>query len=71
MEKTHAAQIRMDRADGRLTLCGEELHCGQVLQVLLVESVRPQWRTVRLEMGADWYLVGYQDITPAGLWARY
>lgn len=70
MEKNHVAQIRMDRADGRLTLCGEELHCGQVLQVLLVESVRPQWRTVRLEIAGDWYLYGYKHIDPVGLWAR-
>ena len=71
----HFAQIRYDDLHDRMVLGDNELHCGQCLEVLVASETQTSsnqavWIKTRLEMGADWYLVGLQDLQINGLFAR-
>lgn len=68
-------QIEYDADRDRLTLDGWDLHCGQLLDVLVPDRIGGgTWRTGRLEYSEDrgWYLIGeyVPDATQLpGLWA--
>lgn len=62
-------QIRYDAERDRL-MCGDvDLHCGQVVCVLMGDG---EWHEVALELdGADqWYLPHHPGVSPIGLWAQ-
>lgn len=70
-EKT-VAQLRYDPATDRLDFDGDSLHCGQCLEVLVVDGISGQtkWVETRLEYGDGWYLVGLVGYQVNGLFAR-
>ena len=60
-------QLIYDPSSGRYEIDGEELHCGDVLQVLIGDS----WVDTRIEIANDaWYLVGLNEYRLDGLRAR-
>lgn len=64
-------QIAYDQASDRLQLGGTPLHCGDILEVLILDSDGfPRWTEARLEYEDEWYLVGHNNIQPCGLFAR-
>lgn len=64
-------QIAYDQASDRLQLGGTPLHCGDILEVLILDSDGfPQWTEARLECEDEWYLVSHNNIQPCGLFAR-
>ena len=64
------AQLRHDPTSGRLEFNGDGLHCGECLEVLVIQDGEPVWIQTRLEYGSDWFLIGLQGIQPNGLFAR-
>ena len=42
------------------------LHCGETLEVL----IDGEWKSTRIEMDEDWYLVGLRNVELLGLRAR-
>lgn len=66
------AQLRYNPDTDRLDFDGYGLHCGQCLEVLLVDGVDGQvkWVETRLEYGDGWYLVGLVGYQANGLFAR-
>lgn len=71
MNKT-VAQLRYNPDTNRLDFDGDGLHCGQCLEVLVVDgaSGQPVWLQTRLEYGDGWYLVGLLGYQANGLFAR-
>lgn len=64
-------QIAYNPASDRLELGGTPLHCGDILEVLLLDGDNdPVWTETRLEYEDMWYLVGHENIQPCGLFAR-
>ena len=60
-------RLTYDPSTGRSEIDGEELHCGDVLQVLIGDS----WVDTRIEIANDeWYLVGLNEYRLDGLLAR-
>ena len=60
-------QLIYDPSSGRYEIDGEELHCGNVLQVLIGDS----WVDTRIEIANDdWYLVGLDEYRLDGLLAK-
>lgn len=61
-------RILFDADTGYLTLNGNELHCGDIVTVLICG----EWAEDRLELDSNdrWYLVGHPDIAPYGLTAK-
>ena len=60
-------QLIYDPSTGRYEIDGDELHCGDVFQVLIGES----WINTRIELSNDeWYLVGLNEYRLDGLLAR-
>lgn len=66
------AQLRHNPETGRLDFDGDGLHCGQTLEVLIVDGFdgKSKWVETRLEFDTDWYLVGLIGYQPNGLFAR-
>lgn len=67
-----AAQLVYDTDGDRLTFDGEELHCGDTLEVLICNGLngRTEWIETRLEYDDDWYLIGLLGYQVSGLFAR-
>lgn len=60
-------QLIYDPTSERYDIDGQELHCGDVLQVLISDS----WVDTRIELADDeWYLVGLDEYRLDGLLAR-
>lgn len=60
-------QLIYDPTSERYEIDGQELHCGDVLQVLIGDS----WVDTRIELNdAGWYLVGLGEYRLDGLLAR-
>lgn len=60
-------QLIYDPTSERYDIDGQELHCGDVLQVLIGDS----WVDTRIELADDeWYLVGLDEYRLDGLLAR-
>lgn len=60
------------RKGDRLQVDTQELHCGDVLQVLIYDGLTDssQWVETRLEHDQDFYLVGLWGYQIEGLFAR-
>lgn len=65
-------QIGYELERDRLTWDGWDIHCGQSMEVLLLDRIGGgTWRSVSFEYSDDgWYMPGYLDVSPIGLWAR-
>lgn len=61
-------RILFNAETGRLTLNGDDLHCGDTLMVWIAG----EWQHDRVEVDANdrWYLVDHPDIAPYGLTAK-
>lgn len=46
------------------------IHCGDVIQLLIIEDGEPKWEQTRIEKGKNWYAVGFPKLNLTGLWAR-
>ena len=57
-----------DPTSERFVIDGQELHCGDVIQVMIGQT----WVETRIELDAndEWYLVGLKGIQIDGLPAR-
>lgn len=66
------AQLRYNPTVDRFDFDGRELHCGETLEVLVVDgySGQPVWLQTRLEYGDGWHLVGLLGYQVNGLFAR-
>lgn len=67
-------QLKYNLKTDRYELHRQELHCGTVLEVLIVDSVsgKPGWVGTRLEYNdVGWYLIGLRDCQINGLFARF
>lgn len=63
-------QIKRDKFGG-LTLGNDNLHCGEVLQVLVPTDYEgAELVETRLEMADDWFFIGMSDIDVAGCFAK-
>lgn len=67
-------QLIYDPTSDRYVIDGEELHCGDVLKVLVVNGLsgKEEWIETRIELDAndEWYLVGLVGYQIDGLFAR-
>ena len=65
-------QIGYEPERDRLTWDGWDIHCGHGMDVLLPYRLDGgTWRTVSFEYNDEgWYMPGYHDVSPVGLWAR-
>lgn len=65
-------QIAYEPERDRLTWDGWDIHCGQPLEVLMPDRLDGgTWREVSFGCNAQgWYMPGYPDVSPVGLWAR-
>lgn len=61
-------QLIYDPTSERYEIDGEELHCGDVLHVMIGQT----WVETRIELDAndEWYLVGLGEYRLDGLLAR-
>ena len=61
-------QLIYDPTSERYEIDGQELHCGDVLQVMIGQA----WVETRIELDAndEWYLVGLAGHQIDGLFAR-
>lgn len=67
-------QLKFDQAADRLVLDDLQLHCGDVLEVLIVNGLTGQaeWIKTRVEVNDEgWYLVGLVGYQISGLFARF
>lgn len=67
-------QIIFDQDAERLVLDGQPLHCGDTLEVLIVNGLdgQTQWLQTRVEVNDEgWYLVGLFGYQISGLFARF
>lgn len=66
-------QLIYDPSTGRYEIDGQELHCGDVLKVLVVNGLsgKEEWIETRIELNdAGWYLTGLVGYQIGGLFAR-
>lgn len=55
----------------RLQVGDVELTSGNALEVLILDNETPKWVQTRVEHnGNSYYLIGLNDYSPAGLFAR-
>ena len=70
----YAKEFRLiyNAATDRYELGSDELHCGDVLQVLIRDATTSEdrWQQTRIEYNEGWYLVGLADLQIDGLTAR-
>lgn len=65
------AQILYDENYDRLVLGDKELHCDDILQVMVPQGADFAWQTVSLKNnGSSWYFPELPSIFPVGLWAK-
>lgn len=63
-------QIKRDKF-GVLTLGNDNLHCGEVLQVLVPTDYEgAELVETRLEMADEWFFAGLRDVDVAGCFAQ-
>lgn len=73
MPENKIEQIQYCEDRDRLIFCGEDLHCGDGLQVLLSDGL---WHAVSFEYSdyaarpTHWYIPGFRGVSPVGLWAQ-
>lgn len=62
-------RILFNAETGRLVLNGNDLHCGDIVTVL----IGGEWAEDRLETDVNdrWYLVNHPDVAPYGLTAKW
>jgi hypothetical protein len=66
-------QLKYNYITDRFELNGQELHCGNALEVLIEDGVsgKPEWVWTRIEHNdTGWYLVGLRSYQIDGLFAR-
>ena len=75
-ENKQVGQIRAEEnpfAGVTYTLCGDQLHCGDTLMVLIVNglTMKTEWVETRFEMASDGQgiLIGLLGYDPHGLFA--
>lgn len=68
--KQYARQIWLDVVTDRLVLGDAELHCGDVVEVLMPTEAGGKWHECRVEYEERWVLCGLPGVRPVGLWAR-
>lgn len=66
------SQLRYDPETNRMEFDGRGLHCGELLEVLVVDGLSGQtkWIPTRIEFAEEWYLVGLLGYQVSGLFAR-
>ena len=71
--KKRIAQLIYDQESDRLSFDGEDLHCGECLEVMVCNGLngdQAEWIATRLEYNDHWYLVGLLGYQVSGLFAR-
>ena len=67
-------QIRYCQENDRLTWGDWDIHCGDILYVMLPDqSGGAEWRTASFEhsdLKGGWYMPALPGVSPIGLWAR-
>lgn len=64
-------QIRYNEETDRIEANGRGIHCGDCLEVLLIDqNGSPLWKAVSFEYNDKWYIPGQPGISPIGLFAR-
>lgn len=65
------AQILYDEDYDCLVVGDKELHCGDILQVMVPQISGFAWQTVTLKCnGSSWYFPELPSVFPVGLWVR-
>ncbi len=65
------AQLWYNEKTDRYEMNGDELHCGDCLEVLICDDGVTKWVPTRMEStDCGWYLVGLEDYQIGGLFAR-
>lgn len=73
MLKNKIAQLRYNEGTERLEHDGYGLHCGDEIEVLVIDGIdgEAKWIRSRIEYGeGEWYVVGLIGYQANGLFAR-
>lgn len=66
-----AIQILYNENFDRLMVGDRELHCGDVLQVMMPQDDGFAWQTVSVEYNhSGWYFPEFPNLYPVGMWTK-